>query len=95
MATTPARPETTEYVPAAHQLTQDIIEVYSSIMLEPANGSKKTRGLDAKLNEFQTRFQVMLKVIVGDPLTPSNSFSLDFHCPSSQSRRHRFRSQAC
>lgn len=37
------------------------IKVYSLIMLEPANGSKKTRGLEAKLNEFQTHFQAMLK----------------------------------
>lgn len=79
MATTPARPETTEYVPAAHQLTQDIIEVYSSIMLEPANGSKKNSWIRRQTERISNQFPSHAEVIVGDPLKPSNSFSLDFH----------------
>lgn len=83
---TPTRPETAEYVTAVRQLTQEITEVYSLIMVEPADGIDKILGLNAKMVEFQIRFRVMLKVIVGDPHTPDMSFSLDFHWQSSQSR---------
>lgn len=82
---TPTRAETAEYVTAVRQLTQDITEVYFSIMSEPANGIQKISELDDKMHEFQNRFRVMLKVIVGDPLTPFKSFSMEFHCRASMS----------
>lgn len=84
--TTPARPETAEYITSLRRLTQVLTEAWSLIASEPANRSREISRLYAALREFQTRFQVTLVVIVGDSLMSYGSLYFRIAYPSSPSQ---------
>lgn len=88
--TTPTKPKTAEYVNAVRHLTQVLTNVWPLIMSDLAINSREISQeilrLDAELSEFQTRFQVTLKVIIGDSLMSPGSLHLHLPCRSSESR---------
>lgn len=86
----PTRPQTAEYIIAVGNLTKVLTEAWSLIVLEPANLRREVSRLLAELREFQLRFNVAIRLLVGDSLLSTGSVFWCSAAPAYQTPTEKF-----